>query len=259
MGGKSSVEKTFYYLSNVSREEHTIQCGKDEYPLYAKEGVIIRTSMFHADHCIRCGRCCGDFDTVFFGNEIRAFSQNTIIPNEIAEYPGINQDDSNLSARQLFMSIKQTVPVFVDYQERGEIIFTPPTTAKTANYICPRKPNKRNCRYMGIDGEGNNLCTIHTFRPISCGFPHMELYGTEKNKYGFLGHKQYGRNSFLGCPINVKDEPYDESTKQSNIYWLKRLLDVSVYLEIETFLPEIISILENVDINNPPTKDIIIQ
>lgn len=234
----SSLDKTLHYLNCVSKENHHLEFAKHSYELTAKEEFCIRPSMFCHDECLSCGQCCRNYDTIMFPTDL----------DEIKRRAGAGEEPY-----QFYLDNMKVLPITVDGNDHEYLSVAPMSTKDNHDIWCDRH-TVLNCRWIFLEGD-KKYCKIHEYRCITCGFPHMELYPNHVGTKGYLGHKQFGRNWQLGCKVDIR-QPWDESTKQENIYWLRRLQTVADYLEVNTYLPEILETLINIDIDVPPKSDI---
>ena len=231
-----SIEKTLNYLNSVSKDDHVIEyCGLT-YKMEGKSSFGIRPSTFCKDECLSCGQCCRNYDTVMF-------------PSDIPEIR--RRAEAGQEPYQFYLDHCDEYSVNIDGRE-CKFFSVPPMTAKDNHDIWTTNHKVLNCRWIFIK-DNKKLCRIHEYRCITCGFPHMELYYNSDHTVGFLGHKQFGRNHQLLCPVDIR-RPLDKETLEDNIYWLTRLNVVAEYFGINTYLPEILEFLESVDVNNPPAE-----
>ena len=237
----SSLDKTLHYMNCVSKNNHHLEFAGSSYELTAKDQFYIQPSTFCKDECLSCGQCCRNYDTIMFPTDI----------DEINRRAAEGQEPY-----QFYLDHCEELPLLVDGNEY-KYFSVPPMTAQDSHDIWCDRHTVLNCRWIFLK-DGLKLCKIHEYRCITCGFPHMELYANHQNTKGYLGHKQFGRNHQLGCKVDIR-RPLDKETLDDNIYWLTRLQTVADYLGLNTYLPEILSTLYNVDIDNTPKETIILR
>lgn len=236
-----SIEKTLHYLNSVSKDDHIITyCGLT-YEIKAKNRFGIRPTTFCKDECLSCGQCCRNYDTVMFPSDM----------DEIKKRAEAGQEPY-----QFYLDNCSEYLVFIDNEKR-RFYSVPPMTAKDSHDIWTTNHKVLNCRWIFLK-DNKKYCKIHEYRCITCGFPHMELYFNKDQNTGFLGHKQFGRNHQLKCPVDIR-RPLDVETLSDNLYWLNRLKVVADYFDIRTYLPEIIEFLDKIDINSTPTDTIFFE
>lgn len=237
----SSLDKTLHYLNCTSKENYHLEFAGSTYELTAKEEFGIRPSTFCKDECLSCGQCCRNYDTIMFPTDY----------DEIKRRADLGQEPY-----QFYLDNYKELPISVDGKE-FKYYSVAPMTAKDNHDIWCNGHTVLNCRWIFLR-DGKKLCKIHEYRCITCGFPHMELYPNHIGTKGYLGHKQFGRNWQLGCKVDIR-RPLDKETLDDNIYWLTRLNTVADYLGVNTYLPEILSTLNKIDIDLPPTETIILR
>ena len=234
----SSLSKIIKYASCVCTKPYTLKYAGTEDIIRPVEGCYIRTSMWYADKCLCCGQCCRNYNTIFSDKEYQHLC--TLDTPGHKEYVALQKD-----------CILEVNGVPHVYHE------VPHMTSKDSHGIYTNKHTDLNCRWVTLK-DGLKLCRIHTYRTITCGFPHMEFRQSTSSPTSSLFHIQFGRNHQLGCKVDIKAEPYNQETKDDDLYWLHRLHEFTSEYGIETILPAIIECVENVDLNNLPKQDIFI-
>lgn len=237
-----SVDKTVHYLDAICKGHHVMEFAGVIYETSPKEEFRIRPSTFFKDTCLSCGQCCRNWDTVFF-------------PSDLAELE--KRASRGQESYQEYLDIMTEDTILVDGEEK--IYYSAPPMYKNDGHdIWVTGHTVRNCRWIFMQDD-KKLCKIHEYRCITCGFPHMELYMNIAKTHGFLGHKQFGRNNQLGCKVDIKKEPMDQGTLDSNIYWLSRLEVVADYFGVSTYLPEVLDYLRNLNLDDLPDMDVIFK
>lgn len=238
----SSVDKTLHYLNSVSKDRHHIEFANSYYDMVAKDEFFIQPSLFCKDECLSCGQCCRNYDTIMFPTDMEELRRRA---------------DAGQEPYQFYLDNCNSLPMCVDGKS-FEYYSVPPMSSKDSHDIWCDRHTVLNCRWIFMK-DNLKLCKIHEYRCITCGFPHMELYMNKQiTNRGYLGHKQFGRNHQLGCKVDIS-RPMDQTTLDDNIYWLTRLQTVADYLGIETWLPDILQTLNNIDLNNLPTHTIVLR
>lgn len=238
----SSLYKILRYISCVSDFNGIVEYENEHAQFYKQKGIRISETFWHKDYCTCCGECCGNFNTIFSANEFETVKSM--------------DDEPHKRAAELAVERK----VIVDGQEFSYYEI-PTLKSKDEPQIWNKRGTSIQCRFVDPQPDGKTkYCAIHLYRPISCGFPHMELRLNPKSPANMssLRHIQYGRNHMLGCPVDLKKLEYDESTYNGNLYWLQRLNDFADEYHIPTFLPKVIDYIKTVDWQNPPKEDVII-
>lgn len=225
--------KILDYLKRLSKQDIVIELNGITYTFTKKEKIIIKGSFFLKDSCCMCGACCKDFGNAYFTTEYNNITDEEL-KNSLFELPiKINGKDKILYySKPLPVSKLRTLNLY------GRTI--------------------KACRYC-IENDGKNICRIHKERSFTCKFPHIRIH--EGKNSASLSVGEYGRNWTLKCPIKFKDVSnlIDENELRNRIELLKDFYEKSKYLEIETFLPEIINELEKVLVEGITNKNIIIK
>lgn len=237
----SSLDKTLHYMNCVSKENHHLEFAGTSYEMTAKSEFYIQPSTFCKDECLSCGQCCRNYDTIMFPTDYDEIKRRA---------------DAGEAPYQFYIENHQKLPITIDGKEFSYLSVAP-MTSKDSHDIWCNGHTVLNCRWIFLK-DNLKLCSIHEYRCITCGFPHMELYPNHEGTRGYLGHKQFGRNWQLGCKVDIR-RSLDKETLESNIYWLNRLKIVADYFGINTYLPEILSTLYSIDIDNPPTNTIVLK
>jgi len=135
----------------------------------------------------------------------------SFLPEETDEQFRIEKDITN----QLFVSIngRTSLPFWIHYN-KGE-----------------------KCDFLK-----NNLCGVHSNKPIQCSL--APIYIDWNKGRARLIKRPHGRNWRFGCPIEFKKFDYNEFLSW-DLVMLKRLQKVAEYLNISTWLPEIIDYLDS--------------
>lgn len=235
----SSLDKTLHYMDCVSKGSYHLEFRDTSYDMIPKDEFILRPSTFCKDECLSCGQCCRNYDTVFFPTDLPELERR----KEEKQTPFV-----------YYLDNCDTLPITINGEEKQYLSLRPMNQTDSHDIWC-NKHTVLNCRWIFVKDD-KKLCRIHRYRCITCGFPHMELYQNKLHTTGYLGHKQFGRNWQLGCPVDIK-RPLDKETLEDNIYWLTRLQTVADYFGVETYLPEILESLSQVDVDNPPTDSIV--
>ena len=88
----------------------------------------------------------------------------------------------------------------------------------------------------------NSRCAVHSNKPIQCSLPPM-YFDRVKDRVR-LTKRLPGRNWRFGCPIELMKFDYDEFLNW-DLVMLKRLQRVTEYLNISSWLPEVIGYLDS--------------
>ena len=88
----------------------------------------------------------------------------------------------------------------------------------------------------------NSRCSVHSNKPIQCSLTPM--YFDKVKDRTRLTKRLPGRNWRVGCPMELKEFDYDEFLNW-DLVMLKRLRRVAEYLNISSWLPEVIDYLDS--------------
>lgn len=235
--GYSSIEKLFYYIGHTVKEDITVLINSKKLMYPKRKGVIIQPSFFSSDSCIGCGICCADYDTAYSGNEITML--------ESAKHEVFKDLDLPVENIAKVLTLLEPVSVEVNGNIKTMYHVKEQGSCNHGIYVTG-KPNRLQCRWIIERDDGRRHCGIHPIRSVTCGFPHMELFrvGVDKG-YSYLGIKQYGRNHQLGCPVQFEQNVFNLEVFEEKLYWLTRLQAICHYLDIPTWLDEIINYLQS--------------
>ena len=114
---------------------------------------------------------------------------------------------------------------------------------KAANRLAWEDRDERERCHWLFEKEGTHRCRIHPIRSVTCGMPHCRVFLNKNTRTSTIGLSQFGRNWALKCPVVFG--AVDEESTLSRIHWLDILNRVSQDLGIDTFLPEILTYLDN--------------
>lgn len=238
----SSVSKTLKYLECVSSAETTITFDGEVMNFPKQKALRLCKTFWHKDYCNCCGQCCRNYNIVYSKNEFEQVKKAELVLG-------------NLSVTNLAERKKLTVG------SNSYIYYEVPAMTKNEGHdLWVNSHTVRNCRFAYLESDGvTKHCMIHNYRPITCGFPHMEFHRPRvEGGIPTLHHIQFGRNHMLQCNVDLS-LPYDEETYLSDLRWLHKLDDFGNEYNIPTFLPKVIQYIESVDWKNPPTQDIMIH
>lgn len=233
----SSIEKLCNYIGFTVKEDTVIKLPGKELNYRAKKGIVIQPSLFFSDYCVGCGVCCANYDTAYVGNEMELLNSDVT-----QAFEDKNLDVSN---QQVLLNMLETLNIEVN--GKSKIMYRVKEQGSVNHGIhADGKPNRLLCRWIKVREDGHKHCGIHPIRSITCGFPHMEMFKRmPDNGYTYLGIKQYGRNHQLGCPVVFEENVFHKEVLLEKIYWLKRLQSACHYLEIPTWLDDVIKWLED--------------
>ena len=217
---KDSLRKVLEYLEGVGKHDFTFQGASFKVP----DKIYISGTTFRDYTCpAGCGGCCKGFDKIFFPWEYEVFSEKYPDKTHLFEVSRITQDK-----------------YYMVYHDDGI-----PSIAKEDT------PNR--CSFLIQETDDPKMlgrCKIHMKSPFTCRFELSKITRIKDTVY--IGKKLFGRgwnmrpldNEFprkARCEMvafNYKSFLYD-------IVMFEDLLVIAEYLEIDTWLPRIISYLED--------------
>lgn len=229
----SSDIKILDYLKSLSKQDTVIEFDNNIIDFKKKDKIVIKPSFFLKDYCQLCGACCKDWGNAYFATEF-----DEMVNEELKQ-----------SLSELLVKVNGIEKV---------IYFSKPLPNSKLRVMETRGRTMLACRYCeNVDGK--NVCKIHNERGFTCKFPHIRFHEGKNSTSISLG--EFGRNWALKCPITFKDSTdlVDEDTLRDRIELFKNFYEKSKYLGIQTYLPEIISKLEEVLEQGITYKQIVIN
>lgn len=203
-----SVFKTMKHLGNLAKIPFTVKVGDIEETFTPSDEIIISDIFFRSAKCKQCGKCCKPVGLFFTKSDIR------LIPESEKLYKNLED-----------ISIKISSPTNSSFVSVG--------------YIYCNESNDH-CDFLE-----NNLCSIHSIKPVNCALPMVE-FDKIKNKT-YLRKRPPGRAWRLGCNIDF-DTAFDfYEFRDWDFYYMKRLLRNAEDLRLSyfTYLPDIIEFLQS--------------
>lgn len=216
-----STEKLLTLLSVVSKQEITYQL--DPKKLYSKilppKFVYISPMLFRSYQCpLGCDWCCPRFSLDFFPFNVERFK---------SRYPELA---SRLQDVEVLVNGQKRI-VTTDLQKDGLV-------------------NK--CRYVNEERR----CSIHDENPLSCQIEIIKFI--RRGCRGYLSKQKFGRGWVVRSGTKARCEigPFNLKQFESDILILKEYQKFAEYFEIPSWLPEIIKILEGINVNSLPKDKI---
>lgn len=199
--------KLLQLICRFAKKDVIIKVGDKTLTFKAPKKVSISALLFRGGYCQRCGRSCKVGFNLYY-------TQN--------EYFELPQD---------FKKKLKPILIKVNNKEKYLWYFKNPTSFT------------KNCAFLEYDLNTLAGCKIHEYNPIHCALPLIQV-NQVKGKT-LLIRRQYGRNYRFGCPVK-----FTEFDRNKFIEWdllqLERLYQASKYLEVDTWLYEIIKTLEDI-------------
>ncbi|MFA5395566.1 MAG: YkgJ family cysteine cluster protein [Methanogenium sp.] len=220
-----SVVYMFQYIYRLTKHDITITFAKNyKLKVSPPKKVEISEKFFRNFKCSTCGECCSKrpVSLVYLASKAVCFDNYV--------------DDLTV------LDIKKCHNFVVKINEKSY-------------EIKAYQNDSKRCRFLK-----DNLCQIHSIKPLHCALPHMHIDG---NKQGIarLTKRQYGRNWLFGC--KAKETSFDYNVYRDwDLPLLRKLCDLAQALDLDTWWPEILVYLENLDSmlknNNIPKQAILI-
>jgi len=211
-----SIFKTMKHLGNLAKVPFTVIVGGIEEAFSPPDDIIISDIFFRSAKCKQCGKCCKSIikkgsGLFFTTNDIRLIQKSKVM--SVLE---------NLETTSIRISIPSQCCFFTS----------------TGYIYCNESSD--HCDFFE-----NNLCSVHSVKPVNCALPMIE-FDRIKNKT-YLRKRPRGRGWRLGCNIDF-DTPFDfYEFRDWDFYYLKRLLKNAEDLGLARFiwLSEIIAFLDS--------------
>lgn len=248
----NNIDKILQYLQIVSKSP--IKVDNQLYDRCNKiHRIQLSNTFFLTDRCNSCGCCDVPEDNVYV-----QFEYDKIMSITESEYHSYNSDlDINQLYRlrdglieKVYNINGRNVPVYVFKLDKQNLYLS-----QKGKYIdrCTWAFNPR-----GNDNSENEkfttyYCHIHPVTSITCKMPHMRFINNSRSNILRIGIYQFGRNWATKCPVVFREPRNIEewlNNKSDRLRKLEYLLRVSRELYIDTYLPEIISYVEDIDYSN---------
>ena len=210
-------------IGRLSKKDLTIELPNKRVLSYKKpKKVSISALFFRHGACKRCGRSCNVGFNLYWCQD---------------EYQDLIYDDN-------FRKKLRPFQIKVNGKEKILVRYKNPTEKTPA------------CDLVTHNGK-IATCGIHDIKPIHCALNPIHI--DQKKENTIITKRMFGRNFKFGCPMKWK--PFNkELFKSWDLPLLERLWSASNYLEIPTFLEEIVPYLSSTDWNknNLPEENVII-
>lgn len=216
-----SIFKLVKYLGHMVKESTVVEIEGVFQQYDAPEKVIISEKFFRDFKCKSCGACCSKpkFSLVYTVSDYMRM---------VAEPLDVKAEQEN---RNRLVNEMVEVPVII---KCGKLVCT-----KSCSLF---SNHGKECSFL-FEKDGKFLCGIHKIHPLHCVIPHIHIDINRKGSTRLL-KRQYGRNWALGCKAVEGGFDYNKFINW-DIPCLRRLLDNAEDLEMDTWLPEIVSYLVN--------------
>ncbi len=228
-----NVEKLFQYLQCFSK--HPIEYNETKIGDQITQ-IKLNSTLFYSDNCLNCGGCDPAESNIY------TISEYTNIMNcKDDEFVKADLDPTYLHKLQNGLRSKklninhQDVTVWEYKQESNEL------------YLPSREKILARCTWCFKDLDNKFKCRIHPVESITCIMPHLKVFHVKGSCRSSIGLHQFGRNWALKCPVSLT-EPQTVEEFEYNKYHvidkLKRLNQCSLDLNIDSYIPEVISNIE---------------
>lgn len=222
-----STEKVLSVISVFSKHPFELKYRNKTLPFLPPDKLYISPTLFRSMECVPgCGWCCN-------GPGKRAFS---------LDYYPTNIEEFKKSYPHLVESLTP-IPLFINGKEK-------------VVYSDSQRDHKNPfCKHLS---QPERRCGIHQANPFSCRFEILK--GDRKRNIGYLMKKKFSRGWMKrgGVCASCIIRQFNVFEFKKDIQTLKEFNDISNYFEIKTWLPEILNILENVNVLDLPKDKIFV-
>lgn len=206
------------------------------------QSIKLNDSFFHTDSCLNCGGC----DPA----ESNTFTQS--------EYDRIMEADPSLFKDygldpEALQILKTSLVEHIHIINGKRVSTYSYKQVKNFMYLPVRGRELDRCSWCFQDSFCKFKCRIHPVTSITCKMPHLRFYHLNNSKNTSMGIYQFGRNWALKCPVKFfppTSEEEFEINKGNRIEKLKQLEQVSQDLNIQTYLPQVISYVEEIQFDD---------
>ena len=216
--------KLFSYLLMFIKEPVNITINGESTHRDAVHQFKIKPSFWLEDHCNCCGRCCKNLGMAYFETEIENI-KNSNNPNKNIILSRVEPTTIILNGKAKIFYNEKPIP-------DSQCIRN---TTEGRNFVA--------CPYVDKKSETLFLCKIHNIRSFTCKFPHIELTFSKDRQNISMHTAQYGRNHQLKCYAQFTEPTLLGVKNKLDI--LKDFYNKTQYLEVNTWLPEIIQFIES--------------
>lgn len=234
-----NIDKLLQYLQCVSKHPINVD-GKvigDQIT-----DIRLNSKFFYNDSCQNCGSCDPPESNLYTASEYQAILDATEeqFTEYGLEYSYLEELRNNLI--QTTWNINGLDVPFWMYEQQENILYLP-----------SREKEVPRCSWCFQCDEHKYKCRIHPVESITCIMPHLRIFHVSGSHRSSIGISQFGRNWALGCPVILtppKNEEEFNYNKQNRINKLRRLMQVGLDMNIDTYLPEVIQYVEATEYDN---------
>ena len=246
-----NIEKLFQYFHCISKEPiqfaSRFDIDKNEYKneIVCKDKITnikLNKGFFLTDKCNMCGGCCPPESNLYTQSEydkIQKFKYSDMVSFDLA--PSYLDKLKSRLREESYSVNGKVIKIWVYKKESNQL------------YLPTREKIIERCSWCYQESETVFKCRIHPIESITCIMPHLRIFHVNGSNKSSIGISQFGRNWALKCPIEF-EEPQSENqfliNKQNRIDKLNKLYEVGSDLNIDTYVPEIIKYVENIDFKN---------
>lgn len=218
--------KIVEYVAALAKEDIILEVNGKTTVYEASKDIYLMPIFFRGDGCERTGKCCRHYTIAFTEEGHKKILEAT-------------QDD--------FAKYFLPMNYYEDLMASIEIVETTINGNKVKFYCDPPKTEsikRKQCDHLFYDEKGLSYCGIQPVKSITCEFPHNNMYRTQGKTY--IRKQQFGRNHQLGCPVEFCEFNYLKF-KAIDIPLFKRLKAIADDMKVETYIPELLAIFEDLD------------
>ena len=246
-----NIEKLFQYFHCIAKEPITFsgryEPDKNTYvsELVCKDKITeirLNKGFFLTDSCQMCGGCCPAESNVYTQSEyevIQKFNDSDMESFGLdSQY--LNKLKNGLESETYIINDKP-ITIWIYKQELNKL------------YLPTREKIVDRCSWCYQESDKIFKCRIHPIESITCIMPHLRMFHFNGSHKSSIGISQFGRNWALKCPVSLIEpttEDQFESNKQDRIEKLLKLNKIGLDLNIDTYIPQIIEYLDDINFKN---------
>ena len=248
----NNLDKVLSYIVPVAKERIMVDEVDYSKPVNA---ITLGPKFFHSDSCSLCGGCDVAESNLYTESEYNKIKNMTdeefraegfqFGPEGFDTEPfhrlkdGLYEEKHIINGTQITVWIYDLVPTYVWQPHR-----------KVKDHTIIR------CSWTNVHNPNQEdqfvTCAIHPVTSITCVMPHMRFTHSPSGSVS-ISLNQFGRNFIINCPVMFqppKTEEEFEANKKNRLDKLRHLKQCADDFHISTYLPEIISYVENVPFDN---------
>jgi len=243
--------KILEYVAKLVKNDVNVIDGGRELILRKVGKIVLKPTIWLVDSCNMCGRCCPNKGNAYLETEY-----DRLLNPDKAIYDEYGLDFSK--HRELIDKLEKKTFIINDNEK--VFYYIPPVPHKQCYINSTEGRNLNSCPWVLPKDNDVVHCSIHPYRGYTCRFPHIRMWSANNDiNSTSIGLREFGRNWALKCYAQFGLE-YNDDALAARIQFLRDFNRDIQYLEIPTWLPEIINTMQNIlDKGIIPNHDIIIE